>query len=315
MTKVQVTVQAQEALLLPRYLGSTIRGAFGWALRDAGCFCETDDHEPSCAYARLFEPTITKEAASTLRVSQDAPPGFLFDLPLEGPRIVPPGALFCWGLTLIGSVARQLPRFVQAVERMGQLYGLGRRGDRPDRGRFQLVDVRDTAGRLLYDGPSDTWEALPPAQPLMPEISDTPVSSLHVRFKTPARITTRLGRPRKDFLVPHLAIDFWALIEAIYHRLYVLDALYGQGMCERYNSRALIFDTEEARLSKAHVEWYDWKRHSNRQDRSHKLGGFIGDVFFEGALTRYVPLLLAGQHVHAGKGTTFGMGNYDVLDP
>jgi len=43
-----------------------------------------------------------------------------------------------------------------------------------------------------------------------------------------------------------------------------------------------------------------------------KMGGFIGSITFEGDLEPFLPFLLLGEYVHVGKGTSFGLGKYEI---
>ncbi len=42
------------------------------------------------------------------------------------------------------------------------------------------------------------------------------------------------------------------------------------------------------------------------------MGGFIGSVTFEGDFEEFMLLLLLGRYVHVGKGTSFGLGKYEI---
>ncbi len=44
-----------------------------------------------------------------------------------------------------------------------------------------------------------------------------------------------------------------------------------------------------------------------------KMGGFIGDITFEGNSEPFMPLIKAGEVLHVGKGTGFGLGKYEVI--
>jgi CRISPR/Cas system endoribonuclease Cas6 (RAMP superfamily) len=43
-----------------------------------------------------------------------------------------------------------------------------------------------------------------------------------------------------------------------------------------------------------------------------KLGGLIGDITFEGNITPFLPFLTLGRYIHVGKGTSFGLGKYEI---
>jgi len=42
------------------------------------------------------------------------------------------------------------------------------------------------------------------------------------------------------------------------------------------------------------------------------MGGFVGEVEYQGELGEFVPLLRIGEKIHLGKGTGFGLGRYQV---
>ena len=44
-----------------------------------------------------------------------------------------------------------------------------------------------------------------------------------------------------------------------------------------------------------------------------KLGGFVGSITFEGNMREFMPYLLAGEILHVGKGTGFGLGKYKII--
>jgi hypothetical protein len=45
------------------------------------------------------------------------------------------------------------------------------------------------------------------------------------------------------------------------------------------------------------------------------MEGFIGEVIYEGNLTPFYPYLKAGEILHIGKGTAFGLGKYVMEIP
>jgi hypothetical protein len=54
------------------------------------------------------------------------------------------------------------------------------------------------------------------------------------------------------------------------------------------------------------------ERYSNRQHDKLKLGDFIGEIAYEGAgLAEFLPLLRAGELLHIGGSTSFGLGRYE----
>ena len=58
---------------------------------------------------------------------------------------------------------------------------------------------------------------------------------------------------------------------------------------------------------------HEWGRYSNRQRVKMKMGGFIGGIEYAGdAIEEFLPLIVAGEILHVGTATTFGLGRYEV---
>ncbi len=43
------------------------------------------------------------------------------------------------------------------------------------------------------------------------------------------------------------------------------------------------------------------------------LGGVTGTISYEGDLAEFRTLLKLGEYVHVGKGTSFGLGKYEIV--
>ncbi len=60
------------------------------------------------------------------------------------------------------------------------------------------------------------------------------------------------------------------------------------------------------------LKWHDWERFSERQGTKLKMGGFLGEITFEGDLAEFIPFLVLGEYLHIGKGTVLGLGKYEL---
>jgi hypothetical protein len=49
-------------------------------------------------------------------------------------------------------------------------------------------------------------------------------------------------------------------------------------------------------------------------DRNRRMSGLVGDGSFRGDFSGLLPFLTAGLYVHTGKGSSFGMGGYELLE-
>jgi hypothetical protein len=76
--------------------------------------------------------------------------------------------------------------------------------------------------------------------------------------------------------------------------------------------KALIEQATEVKVAEKKLQGHDWERYSSRQDTKMKLGGFMGRLKFEGELSEFIPYIKAGEILHVGKGTSFGLGKYTL---
>jgi valyl-tRNA synthetase len=63
----------------------------------------------------------------------------------------------------------------------------------------------------------------------------------------------------------------------------------------------------------SNLRWKDWTRYSSRQDRRMKLGGVVGNIVFGRGAHRFINLIRAGEALHLGKSTTFGLGKIKII--
>jgi CRISPR/Cas system endoribonuclease Cas6 (RAMP superfamily) len=42
------------------------------------------------------------------------------------------------------------------------------------------------------------------------------------------------------------------------------------------------------------------------------MGGFLGSISFTGDFKEFLPFIILGQYIHVGKGTSFGLGKYEI---
>ena len=138
------------------------------------------------------------------------------------------------------------------------------------------------------------------SQPLAPS-----PCCLRLRFLTPARI-----RVEGDL---QTGLSFQLLVRNLLRRVSMLAAVHGGSRME-LDYRGLIERAGSVRISQSSLRWWDLERFSNRQGGKMRLGGVIGEVEYEGkAIAEFLPLLVAGELLRVGTGSSFGLGGYRIV--
>lgn len=376
IARYEISLCARAQVTLPPFLGSTLRGAFGHALKKTVCVAPHRDCErcmlvDRCSYPYLFETPVPVDVPQ-LRGQKNAPHPFILTPPFlsnssrrtwraplekranhqasvaasvggaarrtdalvsqDGQKtsvaLLNRGAFQCevepavvekrqfkagdtlrFGLTLIGRAIEQLPYVVYAVSEMA------RRGLGADRAPFALVDVSsiDEADekRLVYSNAEGRFASLELERSELRELVSARLEglekrdSLKLRFVTPTRI-----RIEGDL---QANLSFELLVRSLLRRISMLIAVHGKAKME-VDFRGLIDRAQSVKKVAERLRWDDWERYSNRQQTKMKLGGFIGEVEYRGeAIQEYLPLIIAGELLHIGTGTSFGLGKYEIV--
>lgn len=107
-------------------------------------------------------------------------------------------------------------------------------------------------------------------------------------------------------------LEFHVLIRNLLRRISSL-SYFHCGEKFQVDFKGLIEKARAVNQTKSDIHWYDWKRYSTRQEEWMSLGGVTGTVSYEGDISDFMLLLRLGEYVHVGKGTSFGLGKYEIL--
>lgn len=310
IAKYRFNLQAVERLELPPHKGATLRGAFGNVFKRLACaqpgqVCTDCLLRTTCAYAYVFETPLPPDA-EVLRTYQDIPHPFVLEPPLDQRTTYEPQESLTFNLILIGRGISYLPYFVLTFQELGKL-GIGR-----GRREFRLKDVMalnpvSGAEALLFcgeDGGLRNEDLSVGYAEIEEKAAGLPNNRLTVRFLTPTKLKhagTYVQQP-----------PFHVLLRSTLRRV---SSLYYFHCGERWQTdyRGYLDAAKEVRTANGKTEWVDWERYSSHQQRRIAMGGFVGEMNYEGELGSMRPLLLVGDIIHVGKATTFGQGKYEVL--
>jgi hypothetical protein len=207
---------------------------------------------------------------------------------------------------LVGKAIDFLPYFIYTISEMGE-QGLGR-----GRGKACLSNVyaigADSSKNLIYQNQDKLLHSS--YRPItLRDIIETipencPDSILSLNFITPTRIKYQ------EKLV--LELTFPILLRNLLRRLSLLAYFHCQLELKEVDFKGLIEESQRVVVKENRLTWYDWERYSQRQSRRMKLGGFVGQISFAGPWQKFFPYIVLGQWLHVGKGTSFGLGYYQI---
>ncbi|GJQ24872.1 hypothetical protein BIY37_02085 [Candidatus Brocadia sapporoensis] len=129
-----------------------------------------------------------------------------------------------------------------------------------------------------------------------------------------SKITISILTPLRLRFDGHITdkIEFHILIRNLLRRISSLSYFHCNEKLEM-DFKGLIEKAKEIRQTATDITWFDWKRYSTRQEEWMSLGGVTGTVSYEGKVAEFLPFLRLGEYVHVGKGTSFGLGKYEIL--
>lgn len=302
-----IVAKARNTIFLPPYWGSAIRGSFGAALMTTSCLlkhgrCDVCPSRNICLFTYLFETPHYEGNGPEARRFATAPHPYVLDIEFNeknGEFVIERGELFSFSMKLIGESTFYLPHISSSFQVMGDV-GLGR-----GRGKFDVVEVR-SGDETVFNGKEFSW---PSAYMTWQKIElfsldAQRVTRLKLVFHTPLRLVFK----GKFCNVP----EFHVLIGNLVQRLISLCRFHCGSDGPEGISKDLVFIARDVKLVSNSTRWFDWERYSHRQREFMKLGGVIGEAVYEGDITPFFRLLLVGSWIHAGKGTTFGLGSYRI---
>lgn len=306
-------LEASACIHLPEYKGSTFRGAFGHTFKRIVCInreknCDACLLKNRCIYSYVFE-TPPPPDSERMKKYPYVPHPFVITPPLETTRTYQKGESLRFELILIGKAIEYLPYFIFTFDELGKV-GIGK-----GKGRYLLKEVRTKdrekkTGKIgketsIYTSGDKTLQSNFRVLELKDILCrDLDLSTLTLNFLTPMRL-------KFDGLLTS-KLEFHILIRNVLRRISLLSYFHcGEEL--KVDFKGLIERSKEVKIQKEALRWVDWERYSNRQETRMMMGGLIGSVTYMGDFKPFAPFLLLGEEIHVGKGTSFGLGKYQIL--
>lgn len=290
----------------PYKSGNIVRGAFGSIFRKLVCMpscreAKTCEVHSTCPYALVFEPQAAcGEGPSGLG---DWPRPFVFRAAHLDGSTVREGEAFHFDIHIFDVRNPALAYFVLSFAQLAR-EGLG-----PGRGRAELAAV----DQLNLDGmkvasifAGEQFQMHDLAAPSIVGMTEAPdlAQRVRIRFVTP----TELKSGHQVAERPEFGILFGRLRD----RISTLRTLYGAGPLE-IDFRAVGERAARVKMMQCELRKTEVDRLSSRTGQRHSLGGFVGEVEYEGDLGEFLPYLRLGKWIGVGRQTVWGKGEIDVV--
>ncbi len=279
---------------LPDYAGSTLRGAFGQALRHTACMTKRKDcHEcplyRSCPFTRIFTTPAPENHA--LQKFSQIPNGYIIEPPSWGKQEYQAGEILTFHLVLVGQLIKEFPLICYAFERAFA----HRIGASKGQAVLCVLEQQTSSGWqdiLATKTPLENADVA-----LKPNLS----AKVSIEIETPLRIQQN-GKPLRATTLTAERF-FLTLAKRV-------------SLLAEFHAIPLDLDFAELKAELAQIQekktlrWQDWTRYSSRQKQRMALGGVVGEWQFDGLSPAWQRLLYLGQWLHCGKNATFGLGKY-----
>lgn len=188
---------------------------------------------------------------------------------------------------------------------------MGHNGFGEPRAQWELTRVHSIAqsdspdGPLLYiaERPGVTVEPLRHTYSTLAVVAERlPTHRIALDFVTPLRIA------EKGKFVDQITVE--SLFRALLRRVYDLSAQWCGEQPEGDLRGLLEHCVRQIDCHTVSLRRVVWNRLANRENKRVPFDGLQGRIVLEGDLTEARALLLAGEYLHIGKQTVFGMGRY-----
>lgn len=337
LAKFRFTTCAQEKIRFPAYKGSAFRGGFGYAFKRVVCVikgkpCDECLLKQKCIYSYIFE-TPPPEDTEMLRLYPKVPHPFIIEPPATEKQSFEPGEEFSFHVVLMGQAIDYLPYFIYTFTELGK-QGIGQGRGKYDLIQVEGIDLENEAVQIYHNKTQTLTSHYPIIQASQIGIHsfETPtertpqlnprnqagtkggVRDTHRGSNDNNKITISLLTPLRLRFDGHITdkIEFHILIRNLLRRISSL-SYFHCGKKLDLDFKGLIEKARTVNLIRSDTRWFDWKRFSTRQEEWMSLGGVTGTISYEGDLTEFIPLLKLGEYVHVGKGTSFGLGKYEIV--
>ena len=235
---------------------------------------ELKEHAPDI-YEAIFAPKA-KDAHPYCRRYREIPPPYIISVPDRRRRVKKGGKLVAY-LTLIGKAEDHFPGL------LAQMEYLGGRGLGPSNIPMSLCGLHMKQLKM-NPVPNDPFQ-------------------VHIDYRTPLVIRNGEGGTTMP--------SFPLLVHRIAERCAVLAHFHGgSDLITAFEDWIEL--AKKSQMVDAKLFRHTWKRYSQRSGHHMAMTGWVGQMILKEVDKALIPLLWFGSCLHVGKGTTWGMGRYEL---
>lgn len=294
ISRITVNMQATQNLAWPHFAGSTLRGAFGRALRQAACVtgkdtCIACPLRQSCAYGVVFDPVTPKQV---LHPSfQNGVPRYILQPPALGACKLVSGQRQSFTLVLLPGSHTHYKLVLHTLQATVEKHLM-----KP--GMFKLEGVIEQHEQLtsLQAAASEKTEAI-----------HNPPTQVTLRWLTPLRLQYQ-GKP---IFNPQM-LNATLLVRSMLRRHLQWCQLTDETPPD---SQAFILAASESFLDTSNLRWHEIERYSEIQKEKLPLGGLMGSATLHTpaiSMQTLIPLIQLVEHLHIGKESVMGLGRFQL---
>lgn len=295
--------EVTEAFDLPAFYGSTLRGAFGWALMRLGDVSKKDIQQQTpnyihSAYAAVFEPPRLAQKNDLGRLSDRFVP-YVLRVPYTMARTYTEGEIFSFEMVLMGEALQHLQTVILAWQ---QLFLRGLSAHKKGKAKLmRVVCCNKQPHSVVYSAEHPLVQS---HQARLQAPVFEQVENLQLTFFSPLRLQYK----GKVLSAKEITVDL--LLRNIIRRVSICAHAQQQSISiEKIRHLNELADTVTAQ---PFLFQQNWQRYSNRQNKRMDLNGVMGGLHIPSLPRELLPIVWLGQFLHVGKNTSLGFGNYGI---
>jgi hypothetical protein len=305
--RLDVRLRVESDIIWGSFPGSVVHGALGFTARHFSCVAKSQQCEDcflldSCFYPRLFQ-TPTPKDTSRMKKYPHIPPGLRISIdPWDG-DVIHSGEVIRLQAVLFGSASNAVLSLLLTIAEAFRR-GVGRKRGDQKRGTAVIEGIFDASGKRLWRTVDEKIDLSSLKPSVWGRIATYPKRSFNLIFTSPTRIVSKgkvSGSP-----------SFRDISSTVLRRITNIAYFYcGEELQADFKG---MLDQAAAVKHEGRFKRVKRERYSAHQKRRMTMDGIIGTMHVEDCPEELLPWIALGCHLGIGKGTSMGMGRYEIRE-